>query len=326
MSMRLTKNKMSKQIVSCLKKYPLIDKYFSDVAHNIVNNPRKIVEELLELQLIRYLTTKDEVLANLERHLDEKEFTNISIPINRLKTNFSEYSSVMAELSVAKMLKDEGMTNILFIGNENNPDIQYTNNGIVQYAEVKNLDDLDPEFPILNNKLEAASVLDVSFRKDFYIRLNDISKFFNRLKDYKKALNTATDGFIKLLKNEMHKTAMEDLIIPINNFVFTVSFKSKRPGYHLMYGGEVMKYGSNKDVFLKMSSVYSRFINSSADGIKQLANKRGKNLEGIKNDRLYIFLNSGRHANFVPDELEGIISKMSEVLGINDMVTLKVQL
>ena len=75
-----------------------------------------------------------------------------------------------------------------------------------------------------------------------------------------------------------------------------------------------------------MSSVYSRFINCSANGIKQLARKRGQHLENIKNDRLYIFLNSGRHGNFVPDKLDGIINEMSKTLGIDDLVTLKINL
>lgn len=324
MNTTLTKEEINKKIGISLKEYSLIKKYFAEAAYRIIKSEKK-VRELLEIQLIRYLFTNDDVLANLEKYLGENEFTNIDVPIKRLATNFSEYYSVFAELTVAKKLKDEGKTDIIFIEEENNPDIQYSDNGIVQYAEVKNLEEIDPEFPILNNKLEAMSELDERYKKDFYIRLNDTSHLFNRIDDYKKALCSATDELIVALHEYLNNDDQEDLVFRINNFIFTVSVKSKRPEYFLMYSGDVMKFGSNKDIFLKMSSVYSRFINCANNGIKQLANKRGGSLEGIKNDRLYIFLNTGRNANFIPDELDKIISQMSKIVGIDDLVTLKIQ-
>lgn len=317
---------MNTLIADYLERYPLIKKYFSEAIYRLINNPKNSVKELLEIQLIRYSVSHDNVLANLERHLGEREFTNINVPINRLRKKFSEYGSVMAELAVAKILKDEGMTDITFIEEDGNPDIQYAQNGVIHYAEVKNLEDLDPEFPIIDNKLEAMSVLDNKYQKDFYIRLNDPSPAFASLQEYEKQLRSATDKFIELLNEHLQKNSIEDLVISVKEFVFTVSFKAKRVGYFLMYGGEVMKYGSSKDIFLKMSSVYSRFINCTAKGIKQLARKRGQSLASIKEDRLYVFLNSGRHANFVPDELEGIIKRLSKTLGIEDLVTLKIQL
>lgn len=323
--MKITKIKIYKNISECLKKYPLIDKYFAKASFNLVNSKLDI-KALFEIQLIRYLYSNNDVLANLEKYLGESGFTNINVPIKRLQTNFSEYYSVFAELTVAKKLKDEGKTDIVFIEKENNPDIQYLDNGIIQYAEVKNLVDIDPEFPIINNKLEAMSMMDDNFKKDFYIRLNDISQSFNNINKYNEVLMIATDKLIQSLSKYLNSGDQEDLVFQINNFIFTVSVKSKRPGYFFMYSGDVMKFGSNKDIFLKMSSVYLRFISKAKDGIIQLANKRDQSLEKIKNDRLYIFLNTGRNANFIPDELEKIMNQLSKVLGIDDLVTLKIQL
>lgn len=323
---RFSKKQIVLKINESLRGYPLINKYFSVAISNLIKDSKNNVRNLLELNLIRYLFTNDNVLLNLEKYLGEHEFTNINVPIKRLKTKFSEYTSVVTELEVAQSLKDEGMDEIRFIEEDSNPDIQYNDHGIVQYAEVKGLEELDPEFPIIDNKLEATSIIDKRFEKNFYIRLNDVSQFFNKLEDYRGALNDAVDKVIGLLRNEVDKNDLEDMHIKIGNFEFTISFNSKRKEYSLMYSGEVMKYGSHKDIFLKMSSVYSRFINSAAKGIKQLARKRDQHMENIKNDRLYIFLNSGRNANFVPDELQGIIEKISKTLGLNDLVTLKIKL
>lgn len=328
MEQKLTKDKMKKLIEVGLENYPLAKKYFLDVIFNLIDNhsPNKSIRELLEFQLVRYTMLNDSVVANLEKHLSEREFTNIIIPINRLKNNFSEYDSVMAELRVAKILRDEGMTNILFISDEGNPDIQYKNIDVTQYAEVKSLDELDPEFLVLNNKLEAISILDSRYKKDFYIRLNDASQSFSNLVNYKEELSKAVDRLIVLLKKYLKRAEVKDVVLQIREFIFTVSFNTKRPGYFLMYGGEVMKYGSGKDIFLKVSSVYSRFINQAARGIKQLAKKREQSPTYIKQDRLYIFLNSGRYAGFVPDELGKIINELSKLLGIDDLVTLKILL
>ncbi|OGD55634.1 hypothetical protein A3E73_02080 [Candidatus Beckwithbacteria bacterium RIFCSPHIGHO2_12_FULL_47_17] len=318
----MNKTILSKKVKQSLIKYPLISKYFDKAIFNLING-RNNINNLLEFQIIRYLYSNNSVLKNLEKYLGEKEFTNINVPINRLRNNFTEYDSVIFELNVASLLKKDNMTEIFFIENEGNPDIQYKDNGIVRFAEVKRLDELDPEFRIIDNKLEAMSLINEKFKKDFYIQLNDPSQIFPSLRDYKINLEKAVDQLIQILNKFMDKNNLEDLNIKIGEFVFIVSFNTKRDGYFLMYGGDVMTFGSNKDIFLKMSSVYSRFINRVADGIKQLIKKRANDINLIKNDRLYIFLNTARYANFIPKDEEKTINELSKLLGIEDLVTLK---
>lgn len=323
---KLSKSSMKVMMSKSFVKYPLIKKYFSNAAYNLVDNPENSIINLLELQLVRYLILNDDVLANLEKHLRDRQFTNINIPISRLKNNFSEYNAVMAELTTATKLHDEGMSDIVFIKEENNPDIEYKNNGILRYAEVKSLDELDPEYNIIYNKLEAISILNTKYEKSFYIQISDSGLFFSSLDDYKKGLTKATDKLIQLLEEHIDKLSISDLKIKIGYFEFIISFETNNHGYTLMFSGDVMKFGTNKDIFLKMGSVYSRFINNSVKGVKQLLFKRNFDTTSLKEDRLYIFLNSGRYHNFIPDQLGKIIDELSICLGIKDLVNLKVEL
>lgn len=324
--MKLTKNSIKDKIGISFTQYPLIKKYFSNAAYNLIDNSENSVIKLLELQLIRYLVLKDDVLCNLEKHLSDREFTNINIPISRLKNNFSEYNAVMAELTTATKLHDEGMSDIVFIKEENNPDIEYKEDGILHYAEVKSLDELDPEYNIIYNKLEATSILNTKYEKSFYIQVKDSSLFFSSLDDYKNGLCKATDKLIQLLEKHIDKLSIDDLKIKIGYFEFIISFKTNNHGYSLMFSGDVMKFGTNKDIFLKMGSVYSRFINNVVKGVKQLLFKRNFDTTSVKGDRLYIFLNSGRYHNFIPDQLGKIIDELSMCLGIKDLVSLKIEL
>lgn len=320
------KSELEQLFITNLKDYPLTCKYFLEPAVKLINDPKKSLRDLLELQIIRYCVTEKGGLANLENYIGQRVFTNIEVPLSRLVNNFSEYKSVIFELNAAMLLKDEGMKDILFIADEDSPDIQYIENGVIHYAEVKSLREIDPEFPILDNKLESVSLLESDFEKNYYIQLNDASGYFDNLLEYEENIESAVNELIELLRKTIKEKEIDNVKFKIGHFEFTVSFNTKILGYHLMFSGEVMKYGSNKDIFLKMSSVYSRFINSSAGGIRQLAKRRGENVSAIKDDRLYLFLNTGRYHNFIPDKLREIINNIAKTLGMDDLVTLKVEL
>lgn len=306
-----------------LPQYPLVNQYYLKTILNLVNKTDDL-QILLENPLVRYAVLNDGVFARVEKHIQEHSFVNIQVPLRRLETNFDEYHAVIAEIRAAKLLKDEGMKDISFIEDEDNPDISYKENGIVRYAEVKNLKELDPEVPILDNKLEAKSILDPRYQKSFYIRLSH-DLLIGRIDEYIKKFSIAVRKLVLALDKYISEDQIEDLVFQIDNFRFTISFDS-RDGYHFMYSGDVMMFGSSKDIFLGMSSVYSRFINVSADGLRQLLKKRNRNSLEVKQDRLYLFLNTGRYANFVPDELRKILPQLSQLIGIDDLVTLKIEL
>lgn len=318
------KSDLKKQIEKNLSKFPLINQYYLKTILNLVDRTNNLLI-LLENPSVRYAASNDGVFSNLEKHIKEHSFANIEVPLKRLETNFDEYQAVMAELRTAKFLKEEGMSDISFIKEEDNPDISYKENGIIRYAEVKNLKELDPEFPILDNKLEAKSIFEPNFQRNFYIQMSH-NLLIGSLKEYVKKFGIAVDKLIEALNGCISAKNAEDLIFEIDNFKFIVSITNRRDGYHLMYSGEVMMFGSSKDIFLGMSSVYSRFINASSDGLRQLVKKRNKNLVEVKSDRLYLFLNTGRYANFVPEELKKILPQLSKVIGIDDLVTLKLEL
>lgn len=318
------KSDLKKIIAENLPKYPLISKYYLKTILHLIDSTGSL-HLLLEQPLIRYAALNDVVFARVEKYIEEHLFVNIEVPLKRLETNFDEYDAVIAELRVAKLLQEEGMTDIYFIKEEGNPDISYKEGSVVRYAEVKSLKELDPEVPILDNKLAAKSVFDTRFRKWFYIQLSH-NLLIGSLDIYVKKLRAATEKLIQALDGYIEHGKVEDALFDIDDFKFTVSFDDKKDGYHFMYSGDVMTFGSNKDIFLSMSSVYSRFINTSANGLRQLLKRRGRNPLEVKRDRLYLFLNTERYANFVPEELKKIFSHLSKLIGIDDLVTLKIEL
>ncbi len=324
--MTTDKKQLLENATKNLKKYPLIEEHFREVVINQVESSKSFME-LLEIPLLRYAAIDSPNLSGLENFIAERNFTNIKEPLSRLKTNFDiEYLSVIAELNVAKLLKEEGMNDISFISGEGNPDIEYTEDGIKRFAEVKKLDDIDPGFSILHNKFHVQSIVDESFQKNIYIQCDYILSDFSSVKDFYKRMKHATDQLIVDLGPLIKTNDIKHHIQTIDRFTFKIDVKRGNIGFLFMYGGGVTMFNTAKDAFLDLSSVYSRYINSSKDAIKQLLRKRDGDKNMVQYDRVYFFLNTGGYARVIPDEMRIIFSRLSEAIGINEIVTLKIEL
>lgn len=321
----MNKGKLKQKVEAVLSKYSLISKYYKEVIENQFSGTKSVVE-LLEIPLIRYAVIDSPTLNNLESYINDHSFTNIDIPLTRLKTNFeNEYHSILAELHTAKLLKEEGMDDIKFLSPNANPDIEFKENGNIRYAEVKSLIDLSPEFSVLHNKLHAQSILDSLFERDFIIQCEYNFYEFDNINKFHSSLKSSVDNLIQQIRPLLITDQIKDATIIIDNFKFKVTSKKGRVGFLFMYSGGGTIYSSAKDCFLDLSSVYSRFINKASEGFKQLLKKRNMDQNLVKDDRIYFFLNTGSYSRVIPNEVKEIFTGIGKIIGLTDLVQIKIE-
>jgi len=318
-----SKEKLKSLVLNNLPKYPITEENFKEVISHLLR--KESLSKLLEIPLIRYLATNEKPISNFEEYLSKKTFTNINEPISRLKSNFKhEYYSVLAEFETAWRLNQEGMINIKFLPHDGNPDIEYRDNNQTRYAEVKNLEEINPEFTILNDKLEAESLRNSHFKRSFFMDCQyNINDFDNIPKFYKK-LNTATTLLIRELRIKLRSNEKLEEYFTFDKFTFKISARKGVAGFFLAYHGSPFVYSSAKDSFLQFSSVYTRMINNFRKGYLQLTRIRAGDKNLISQDRMYIYLNLGKYNSFIPKEAKIIFNKIAKATGMSEMVDLKI--
>ena len=45
----------------------------------------------------------------------------------------------------------------------------------------------------------------------------------------------------------------------------------------------------------------------------------------VKNDRIYFFLNTGPYSRIIPDEVKEIFTNLSKIIGLIDLVQIKIE-
>lgn len=320
-----TKQELSLLVEKNLPKFPLVERYFNKTLKNLLAS-KKTLKSLLEINMVRYLASSPESVANFEKYLEELPKVNVMRPLSRLKTDFFEYPSVIAELQGAKYLTDEGITEITFLPQgTKNPDICFKENGKLRYEEIKNLMSLTPEFWILNDKFEAESLVNPAFAKNFLVTCKyDLFKF-KSVEKLHEELKDAADQLVIELQPKITNNNVEDRVFEIGNFEFKITTKkSERGEFLLLFSGSGGFFGAPENVFLDLSLVYGRFISTFRDGYLQLLEKREGNLTLVKEDRLLIFLNIER-LRFIDKEVKKILEDLARVLGMSTMVKLRIE-
>ncbi len=321
------KKELENVIFRNLPKYSLINKYFNKTVKNLLKSNRSLFS-LLEIPLIRYSALgKKNNLRNFEEYIEGMGFTNIDIPLSRLKNDYDAYYSILAELRVGKILKDEGKQDIKFLSQtSSNPDLEFIENNELKYVEVKNFMNLNPEFSILHDKLETKSLFDVNFQRDFIIQCDYEMWSFNNIDELHKSLKKAVDQLIIKLQSMLKKGDLNNIFVDVDKFRFKIKTKLGKVGFLFMFSGSVIAYGSPKDCLFDLIPVYLRFITQFKKGYIQLLRKRNNNRELVKKDYLYFFLNIDKYSRVIGDEVKNIFIKLSETLGMSELINIKFQL
>lgn len=307
-----------------LPKYTLIDKHLKKAISNLFDKYNLM--ELLEIPLIRYLATNDLAIKNFEDYLKERSFINIQNPISRLQTNLLvEYPAVLTELESARKLNAEGKKDIKFLPVNDNPDLQYEDNGAIRYAEVKSLMVINPEFSILNNKLEAKSMVSPIFQRNFTIECEYEFNEYESVERFHSDVKKSVDELIHQLEAKLSDSKLEETFT-IDPMTFHVSSQKGEAGYLLMLSGGLLVFGTPKDVFLDFNTVYVRFLIQVKKAYQQLLKKRDGDTLQVRKDRIYIFLNIGRYGHFIPKEAKKIFRAIARATGITELVDLKIEL
>lgn len=321
-----SRKKLTDNINANLPKYPLVARYFSRTIRNLLTS-KKTLRSLLEVPLLRYLGTGSSTIENFENYLQEKSFANIEAPLKRLRSNLIGYPAVLAELETAKKLLDEGMTSITFLNQQNShPDIKYLDEGVVRYAEVKDLMSINPEFAYLHDKLSAMGLLFKSFKRSFIVECEHNPYRFDSIQTLHEDLKKAIDNLIKELKIEIVNNEVDKWTRVINGFNFHVTTKrSGRKEFLFLFSGGGFFYGQPADVFLNFANVYARLITETKKGYLQLLNQRSNDGGNTKKDRLYIYLNIKQYS-FSGKNIKRIFTKLSKTIGLNELVDLRIVL
>ncbi|MEK6916854.1 MAG: hypothetical protein AABW92_03855, partial [Nanoarchaeota archaeon] len=304
----------------------LINKYFNKTVKNLLKSDRSLLR-LLEIPLIRYSALGKNNLRNLEEYIEGMSFTNIDVPLSRLKNNYDEYYSILAELRVGKILKDEGKQDIKFLSQtSSNPDLEFIENNELKYVEVKDFMNLNPEFSILHDKLETKSLFDVNFQRDFIIQCDYEMWSFNNIHELHKSLKKAVDQLIIKIESMLKKGDLNNIFVDVDKFRFKVKTKLGKVGFLFMFSGSVIAYSSPKDCLFDLIPVYLRFITQFKEGYIQLLRKQNNNTELVKKDYLYFFLNIDKYSRVIGNEVKNIFIKLSETLGMSELTNIKFQL
>jgi len=316
-----SKNQLTTMVYKNLPKYKLVEENFRAVIENLLR--KETLSNLLAINLIRYLATDEKPISNFEEYLSKKTFTNLDEPISRLKSNFREYYAVIAELETAWRLNEEGMQDIKFLPHEGNPDIEYKHNDQIRFAEVKNLEEINPEFTILNDKLEAESLRNSHFKRSFFMDCQyDITDHEN-IKNLHKDINHATTLLVRELRKKL-RTGEVDETFTFKQIRFNISTK-KAVDFILMYHGSGFVYSSPKDAFMQFSSTYTRMISNFRKGYIQLMRKRSNDKNLVIMDRIYIYLNLGRGYNaFIDKDANKVFRRLAKATEMSELVDLKI--
>ena len=155
-----------------LPKFPTVEKYFKKLIKKLLKI-KKSTKDLLEIPLIREMMLGGEAMKDFDDRLKKSEqFTkHIERPISRINDKFEEWGAVWNEIFVAKKLHELGETEIEFSPRNSSFDIKSLSSKTNQviYTEVKGLDSIAPAFNILNDKMEAMSLLKNLFKKTFFV-------------------------------------------------------------------------------------------------------------------------------------------------------------
>lgn len=318
------KSQLSTLVFENLPKFELVNKYLGKAIINLFKSADLM--ELLEIPLVRYLAISDVAIQNFENYLKERSFLDIQNPVSRLQSNLRvEYPAVLAELESAKRLKGEGKKEIKFLPTNDNPDLQYEDNGIIRYAEVKSLMVINPEFSVLNDKLEAKSMVSSLFQRSFTIECEYDFNEYTSVEQFHLDVNKSVDRLIKLLETMLSNSGFEETFV-IDPITFHVSSQVGRAGYFLMLSGGLLVFGTPKDVFLDFNTVYVRFLVQIKKAYQQLLKKRSGDSLSVQKDRVYIFLNIGRYGHFIPKEAKKIFRDIAKATGITELVDLRIEL
>lgn len=322
-----SKKQLTGLVLENLPKYKLTNKYFKPVILNLLK--KESLGDLLEINLIRYIAAKERVVQNFENYLNKKKkLGNIEEPILRLKSNFkSEYYSVLAELESAKKLKKAGMKNIKFLPPDNNPDIQFEEGGVIRYAEVKNLMEINPEITIVDNIFEAKSLRNKLFQRLFIIDCEYSLIENDNIAKLHDNIRTSAKQLVKILEKKLKMGNIDHEFFQFKPIDFTITTKDSNTGYHALFtSGNPIVFSSVDASFLDFYSVYIRLIQQFRKGYLQLLKKRSNDKLLVKQDRMYIYLNLGRGSSFIKKAAKRIFIKMARAIGMSELVNLKIQL
>lgn len=318
-----SKRQLEKLVETNLKSFHVTQKYFAKVLRESITKEKSLLK-LLEIPLIRYLAISPRSIDNFEKHISAKFISAQGSPLSRMKSNLDEYYAVLAEIQAARILKKRGMKNIKFLSPKSNPDIEFKENGITKYAEVKDLMNLNPEFSIIHNKFWAKSLVNRHFKKDFILSCTYATFRFDSVISLHNAISSATDKLIKKLTPLLKRGEIDDLKIEFDGFQFKINARTTRSvDFLLVFSGGGGFFGGPEDVFLNLTTVYTRFITEFKVGYQQLLRKRGGDKELVKSDYFFIFLNIEKY-RFVDRKIKGIFRQMARTLGMSRLVRLRI--
>jgi len=307
-----------------LPKFPTVEKYFKKLIKKLLKI-KKSTKDLLEIPLIREMMLGGEAMKDFDDRLKKSEqFTkHIERPISRINDKFEEWGAVWNEIFVAKKLHELGETEIEFSPRNSSFDIKSLSSKTNQviYTEVKGLDSIAPAFNILNDKMEAMSLLKNLFKKTFFVEcyypLEEID-----VSELKPLLRISTDKLIKDLNKILKKgEILEKMSFHYNkvNFLVNLGRTNKEKEFRMIFskGGTYRGIGGD---FIKMESVYNRVLSRTKKAYCQLLNNRGGDVKAVKNDRIFMILNTGMENPFGDKKFETVIKNLCGSVGIYEIV------
>jgi hypothetical protein len=324
----LVKNKkqIEKLINKNLPKFPTVEKHFKKLIKKLLKI-KKSTKSLLEIPLIREMMLGSEAMKDFDGRLRSSEqFTeHIDRPISRINDNyFTEWGPAWSEISVANKLHEQGETEIEFSPRNSPFDIKSLSPGENQiiYTEVKGLDSIAPAFNILHDKMEAMSLLKNLFKKTFFVECYYPLEEIDDVSRLKPLLQVATDRLIKDL-NKILKRG--EILGKMNfkygkiNFLVNLGRTNKQKEFRMIFskGGTYRGIGGD---FIKMESVYNRVLSRTKKAYCQLLSNRGGDVKAVRNDRIFMMLNTGMENPFGDKKFETVIKNLCEAVGIYEIV------
>lgn len=321
------KAEVKELVLKNLSKYPEVEKHFKKLTHQLFD--KKItLRALLEIVLIRELLLDGGAIKNFNGYLVElSTYTKfISRPISLINKDIKAWGASWSEIFVAKKLHNQGETKIEFSPRNSPYDISSFDSHRKKtiFTEVKGLDSIAPAFNILNDKLEAMSLLNRSFKKTFFIECFYPLENIDSVSSLSPLLEVATNKLIEDLSNHFKKhKELERKSFKYGKVSFQVKTdKPKVKKFLMIFSGGGVYKGKGAE-FMKMVSVYTRVLSNVRQAYSQLLKNRKGDVDAVKNDRIYLLLNTGLANGFGDKKLKKIIEDLSNSVGINEIVDFK---
>jgi len=330
-------NRQKETILTNLKNFPYAYKVFMQAIEQ-----RLASNNFLENPLIIEVYKNDPGIPDLEQLVKDIcsskvfDITELNKTLNGKDKNFDlKMDDFYALLHGIRYFIKKGATEIHLIDvnkskgiSKKTPDLKMIIDSKETYAEVKNINEQDKLFNVIQNLLEAKSILNPNpYVRNFVINAKTSSVDFD-MRDYNRIKKITTE-FTQKVDVELSR-AEDTFSFKIDEIYFTIGVEPSEK-HHIIFNKECLgsKRGelNTSGEFFFYGKMYYKTLKKIYEAFLQLLSNRRGDFDLVKNDFIYLyFIGKGGRDVCYGDSFRKKFNSLIDTLDINKIVNIATNL